>query len=134
MPAKSAGKFKPIAGIERVTVAPGKVVGRVPRGSSILIIQRPWIDLILNGVKTKEVRNSACFKDGERIFLALSGGGGIILGEVDFVRSRGPLSRRLRPTSATSKGPYSGTTQQPPKLPKSTRGMRSRWDGTCEWQ
>lgn len=65
-----------------------------PRGASILIIQQPWIDLILDGHKTLEIRSTRCNKpEGERIYLALSGGGGVILGYVTFVACRGPLSR-----------------------------------------
>ena len=91
----------------------------MPRGASILIIQRPWIDLILDGHKTLEIRSQRCSKAaGERIYraplkredaahlppptraralvlcrsVALSGGGGIILGSAKFVASHGPLS------------------------------------------
>ena len=67
--------------------------GKVPKGASILIIQQPWIGLILDGCKTLEVRGKPCKKERERIYLALSGGGGVILGSVDFVRCHGPLSR-----------------------------------------
>ena len=70
------------------------VDGVVPRGSSILIIQRPWINLILDGHKCFEIRGKPCnSKVGERIYLALSGGGGIVLGSVDFVACHGPLSK-----------------------------------------
>jgi hypothetical protein len=69
------------------------VDGHVPRGASILIIQRPWIDLILDGYKTLEIRGRYCKKLNERIYLALSGGGGIILGSATFVKCHGPLSR-----------------------------------------
>jgi hypothetical protein len=52
-----------------------------PRGASILIIQQPWIDLILDGHKTLEIRSTRCNKpEGERIY-------------VTFVACRGPLSR-----------------------------------------
>ena len=65
----------------------------MPKDASILIIQRPWIDLILDGRKSLEIRGKHCKKAGERIYLALSGGGGILLGAVEFVRCHGPLSR-----------------------------------------
>ena len=65
----------------------------VPAGASILIIQQPWIGLILDGRKTLEIRGKFCYKRGERIYLALSGGGGILLGSVEFVGCHGPLSR-----------------------------------------
>ena len=66
----------------------------MPRGASILIIQQPWIDLILNGHKTLEIRGTKCNKPfGEQVYLALSGGGGISLGAVKFVACHGPLSR-----------------------------------------
>ena len=66
----------------------------VPRGASILIIRNPWIDLILDGHKTFEIRGRRCNKpEGERIYLALSGGGGVVLGAATFVACHGPLSR-----------------------------------------
>ena len=69
-------------------------VAAVPRGASILIVQEPWISLILDGYKTWEIRGQVCKKaKGEKVYLALSGGGGIILGCVKFVKSHGPLSR-----------------------------------------
>ena len=85
-------KFKP----RPITKKPAKtatVVGKVPRGASILIIQRPWIDLILDGYKTIEVRGGVCNKKkGERIYLALSGAGGLILGSAVFVACHGPFT------------------------------------------
>ena len=66
----------------------------MPRGSSILIIQEPWIGLLLDGHKTLEIRGQKCKKSaGDKVFLALSGGGGVILGRMTFVASHGPLSR-----------------------------------------
>ena len=62
-------------------------------GASILIIQRPWIDLILDGHKTLEIRGKPCNKSNERIYLALSGGGGVVIGSVTFAKCHGPLSR-----------------------------------------
>ena len=69
------------------------VDGKVPVGASILIIQRPWIDLILDGHKTLEIRGKPCNKSNERIYLALSGGGGVVIGSVTFAKCHGPLSR-----------------------------------------
>ena len=66
----------------------------VPCGASILIIQQPWIDLILDGHKTLEIRGMRCKKpEGERIYLALSGAGGWVLGAATFVACHSPLSR-----------------------------------------
>ena len=66
----------------------------VPRGASILIIREPWIGLILDGHKTLEIRGTKCNKsEGHHIYLALSGGGGVIVGAVTFVACHGPLSR-----------------------------------------
>jgi len=86
-------KFKPLSNIPAPPEATQCIKGAVPAGASILIIQRPWIDLILDGSKTLEIRGKPCKKQRERIYLALSGGGGIILGSVEFVRCHGPLSR-----------------------------------------
>ena len=70
------------------------VDGAVPKGASILIVKRPWIDLILDGHKIHEIRGRVCKKPrGELIYLALSGGGGVILGSVRFSACHGPLSR-----------------------------------------
>ena len=87
-------KFRPLPiGNKNVAKVP-VVTGKVPRGASILIIQRPWIDLILDGYKTLEIRGKACTsKVGQRIYLALSGGGGVILGSAHFIACHGPLGR-----------------------------------------
>lgn len=70
------------------------VEGHVPRGASILIIQDPWLSLILDGHKTMEIRGTICKKPrGEKVFLALSGAGGLIIGAVSFVACHGPLTR-----------------------------------------
>ena len=69
------------------------VEGRVPDDASILIIQKPWLDRILSGHKTLEIRSQPCHKVGQRIYLALSGGGGIVLGSVLLIACHGPLSR-----------------------------------------
>jgi hypothetical protein len=85
-------KFKPLATLPATARPTPCVKGTVAKNSSILIIQEPWIDLILDGRKTLEIRGKPCKKERERIYLALSGGGGIILGSVEFVRCHGPLS------------------------------------------
>mgnify|MGYP001976016455 CR=1 FL=1 len=44
---------------------------KVPRGASILLVQEPWLGLILSGLKTLEIRGKPCKKPcGERIYLA----------------------------------------------------------------
>ena len=69
------------------------VVGAVPSGASILIIQHPWISLILDGKKTWEIRGKPCNKArGDKVYLALSGAGGAILGSATFVACHGPLT------------------------------------------
>jgi hypothetical protein len=76
------------------TACRSRVPPAVPRGATILIVQQPWIGLLLDGYKRWEIRGQACRKArGERIFLALSGGGGVILGHVTLAGSHGPLSR-----------------------------------------
>ena len=46
---------------------------KVPRGASILLVQEPWLGLILSGLKTLEIRGKPCRKPaGEKIFLALA--------------------------------------------------------------
>lgn len=90
---EKTSKFKPRALHKVPQYLPSVVDGHVPRGASILIIQRPWIDLILDGYKTLEIRGRHCKKENERIYLALSGGGGIVLGSVTFVTCHGPLTR-----------------------------------------
>ena len=109
-------KFFPIADMRAPVCDPELVDGAVPRGASILIIQQPWIELILSGVKTLEIRGKICKKPGgERVYLALSGGGGIVLGSAEFVACHGPFSkaewtsRRREHCVEAAKLPY-GTT------------------------
>jgi len=93
-PSKAIPKFHPLPNLKKVDHNVPIVDGIVPRGSTILIIQQPWIGLLLDGHKTLEIRGQACKKPkGEKVHLALSGGGGIILGQMTFVASHGPLSR-----------------------------------------
>ena len=113
---KSNPKFKPRK-ITKCAVKTPMVEGKVPKGASILIIQRPWIDLLLDGHKTLEIRGQACTsKVGKRIYLALSGGGGIILGSVYFKACHGPfdkaewLARAEQHCVDGDKLPYGGRT------------------------
>lgn len=85
-------KFFPIARLRAPVCQPRLEDGKVPKGASILIVQQPWIGLLLSGQKTLEIRGKPCSKPaGERVYLALSGGGGIVLGSVAFVACHGPL-------------------------------------------
>ena len=86
-------KFNPIRSLPKPSAAVRVVRGRVPRGASILIIKEPWISLILQGRKSLEIRGRAMTsKDGERIYLAQSGGGGAVLGSAVFETCMGPLT------------------------------------------
>ena len=50
--------------------------------------------LLLDGIKSLEVRGNLCKKQaGERIYLACSGAGGYLFGAVTFVKCHGPLTR-----------------------------------------
>lgn len=57
-----------------------------------LIIKQPFIDYILDGSKTWELRGSKTNKRG-RIALIRSGSG-LIVGEVDLIDCKGPLSNK----------------------------------------
>lgn len=85
-------KFQPLSRLPAAAQPTPCVTGAVPRGASILLIKQPWIGLILDGRKSLEIRSQACNKR-ERIYLAESGGGGIVLGSVELVRCLGPLRR-----------------------------------------
>lgn len=61
--------------------------GRALRG---LVIREPWIDLILNGEKTWEIRSTAT-KVRERIAL-IRGGSGTVVGCADLVGCEGPFN------------------------------------------
>jgi len=90
---KPESKFKPRA-IKKVNHNVPVVDGVVPKGASILIIQEPWVSLILDGHKSFEIRGRICNKPrGEKIYIALSGGGGIVVGAATFVACHGPLSK-----------------------------------------
>ena len=74
-----------------------------------LIIRRPWIDMILDGKKTWEIRGS---RTSVRETIALvASGSGTVIGVCDLVDCRGPLSATeyrknakkagMRPSEAT---------------------------------
>jgi hypothetical protein len=90
---KKESKFKPIAQLPAATQMVQTTAGEVLNGASILIVQEPWIELILDAIKTLEIRGRGSLKSGQRILLAKAGGGGVVLGSVEFVRCVGPLSR-----------------------------------------
>jgi len=87
-------KFRPLPDIVRAGPGLAVVEGHVPDDATILVIQWPWIDLILDGIKSLEVRGKVCMREpGERIYLACSGLGGYLLGTVTFVKCHGPLTK-----------------------------------------
>ena len=91
--ATPTAKFVPLNVIPPAAVPTPVVAGAVPAGASILIIQQPWLGLILDGRKSLEIRGRVCQKQpGERIYLALSGGGGIVMGSAEYTGCLGPLS------------------------------------------
>ena len=90
---------------------------KVPRGASILLVQEPWLGLILSGLKTLEIRGKPCRKPaGEKIFLALAGGGGVVLGAAKFEECVGPFGAAdwsacaQQHCVAGAKLPYGGST------------------------
>lgn len=140
---KPPSKFKPVAVPAQPLPSVPVVEGVVPKGASILIIQDPWISLILDGHKTWEIRGQKCNKaPGETIYLALSGAGGVILGSATFAASHGPLSRdeyssaRARHRVAGESLPYGGSTYAwELKCPKRFRSpvMYSHKPGVVVW-
>ena len=114
---KPPSKFRPLPTPPQPNAAVATIDGAVPRGASILIIQQPWISLILDGHKTWEIRGQVCNKPpGETVYLALSGAGGVVLGCANFVRAHGPLTAAAygaaaeRHRVAGSALPYGGST------------------------
>ena len=68
------------------------VTGSIPNGAPILIIQQPSIGLILDGLKTLDVRPMQCRKKaGLRVYFANSKRGSMIIGSAVFQRCIGPL-------------------------------------------
>jgi hypothetical protein len=90
--AASSPKFFPIP-LEPAVATTPTVVGHVPNGASILIVKEPWLGLILDGQKSDEIRGQTTLKENQRIYLARSGGGGMVIGSALLVRCHGPLSR-----------------------------------------
>ena len=66
MPKPSGSKFVPLENIPPAPAPTPVTPGEVPEGASILIIQQPWIDLILDGRKTLEIRGRICKKQVRR--------------------------------------------------------------------
>ena len=66
MPKPSGSKFVPLENIPPAPAPTPVVQGEVPEGASILIIQQPWIGLILDGRKTLEIRGRICKKEVRR--------------------------------------------------------------------
>ena len=87
-------KFYPIPWCLMREADPTPVVtGTAPQKGffCILIIKRIWLELILAGKKTLEIRGQNSLKRF-RIYLALSGGGGVLLGWVEMFGVVGPLT------------------------------------------
>lgn len=64
----------------------------IPPGAPVLVIKPPWMNMILDGDKTLEIRSTACRKPaGTDIFLAQSRTA-VVSGVVKFVGVHGPLS------------------------------------------
>lgn len=61
-----------------------------PGAARALLVRRPWVDLLLDGSKTWEIRGAATSLRG-RVALACSGTG-LILGGASLVACHGPLS------------------------------------------
>ena len=67
--------------------------GRPRAGDPILVVRQPWIDWLLDGTKTMELRGTACRKPvGTRVYLSRSGTG-CVHGSVTFRGYVGPLTR-----------------------------------------
>ena len=82
--ATSGDRFVPISNLRPVRAHTPIQSGHVPKGASILIIKKQWLELILAGQKTLEIRGMKSLKR-KRIYLAASGGGGFVLGSVEMV-------------------------------------------------
>lgn len=77
----------------------GKRSGIRRSTKKILVVRNPWLDLILSGTKTWEVRDVQTKKRG-KIHLALSGAGGRIVGQCcitdSFAINKSKLGRSFR--------------------------------------
>ena len=73
----------------------------IPSGASVLPIYQGPLSDILNELKDIEVRSSRTTKIDQTIYLALCGGGGVVLGQAVVKACLGPLSQeeweQLRP-------------------------------------
>ena len=66
----------------------------LPReGDPILVVQKPWIDKIMDGDKTLELRGTTCRKPVNTIVYLSESGTGTIVGRARFVGCDGPLDR-----------------------------------------
>lgn len=59
----------------------------------VLVVQKPWIDKLLDGEKTLELRGTACRKPVNTIVYLSESGTGAIVGCARFVGCDGPLDR-----------------------------------------
>jgi hypothetical protein len=76
-----------------------------------LLIRRPWIDMILDGTKTWEIRGSRVLIDGPEEIALTPSGSGTVIGVCDLVDCIGPLTQNqyrknakkagMRPSEAT---------------------------------
>lgn len=76
-----------------------------------LLIRRPWIDMILDGTKTWEIRGSRVLIDGPEEIALTPSGSGTVIGVCDLVGCIGPLTQNqyrknakkagMRPSEAT---------------------------------
>ena len=93
---------RPNQAAERVKVAPAwqskqhaptcspPSFGEQSRITQGLVVDSPWVDLLLNGVKTWEMRSSKTSKRGR--FGLIAKGTGMVVGEIDLIDCVGPLS------------------------------------------
>ena len=59
---------------------------------TVLIIKPKWLQMIMDGRKTWEIRRGRSHKDGQTIYLVASGTGAIYA-RATFVTSHGPLTQ-----------------------------------------
>jgi hypothetical protein len=86
-------KFIPVSPLPPRAFEPTEEAGLVPKDANVLLIKKQWLDLILQGFKTAEIRGSRCLKErGTRIYIAETGTRGTVKGHVTFEGCRGPLS------------------------------------------
>ena len=60
---------------------------RIQLGAPILVVKRPWVDMLCDGSKTIEVRRSHCRKPNGTIVYFSESGTGCIVGKARFVES-----------------------------------------------